>query len=597
MGLEKKDEAGKIDFGHNLKIYLSFAKKYKWYFLIIIFARILIESVNIATSWFFKYIVDRGTKFSGGIITNSVFIQALIFIAAIYAIFSISKFVSQFFYLHYTNRLETGLIADIKRHFFNYLISLDYEFHTSHKTGSIISKLARIGGAVERFTDVFVFNFAPLIFQIIISFFSLAYFSWVPAVITLATILLFVSFSFVMQRMQEKSNMEANNTEDFEKANMADIFTNIESIRYFGKERAIKRKFFGFSENTKNATLKNWNYSRWTESVQSLILSLGTFAIIYFSVLEFLKGKETLGTLVFVYGVFSSLFGTLYSFFWGIRGFYRSMADFQSLFQYDKFESKVLDKTDAKEAKIRNGDIEFQNVSFSYGSRKIFENFNLKIPKNKKVALVGHSGSGKSTLVKLLYRLYDVEEGKILIDGNDLREFKQESLRNEMSIVPQECILFDDTIYNNIAFSKPDAKREEVIRAMKFAQIDKIIEEFPNKENTIVGERGIKLSGGEKQRVSIARAILANKKILVLDEATSSLDSKTEFDIRQYLDELMKGRTNIIIAHRLSTIMKADIIVVMDKGKIAQIGNHESLINKPGLYQKLWDMQKGGYIK
>jgi ABC-type multidrug transport system fused ATPase/permease subunit len=273
------------------------------------------------------------------------------------------------------------------------------------------------------------------------------------------------------------------------------------------------------------------------------------------------------------------------------------MADFEVLFFYAKLKNKIKDKKNAEELKIRDGEIVFNNISFNYGRRKIFHNFNLVIPKNKKVALVGHSGCGKTTLVKLLYRLYDVDSGAILIDGNNIKDFKQESLRSEMSIVPQECILFDDTVYNNVAFSKQGATKEEIMKAIRFAQLDKIIKNFPNKEKTIVGERGVRLSGGEKQRVSIARAILANKKVLVLDEATSSLDSQTEHDIQSDLEELMQGRTSIIIAHRLSTIMKADKIIVMKNGKIVQEGTHQQLIKKEGEYRHLWGLQKGGYIK
>jgi ATP-binding cassette subfamily B protein len=199
--------------------------------------------------------------------------------------------------------------------------------------------------------------------------------------------------------------------------------------------------------------------------------------------------------------------------------------------------------------------------------------------------------------VKLLYRLYDVDRGNILIDGKNIRKFKQESLRSELSIVPQECILFDDTIYNNIKFSNPNASDKQIRKAMKFAQLDKLIESFPKKEKTIVGERGVRLSGGEKQRVSIARALLADKDILILDEATSALDSKTEHEIQKDLEKLMKGKTSIIIAHRLSTIMKADKIVVMDNGKIVQFGKHKDLIKKKGLYKELWDLQKGGFIE
>ena len=280
----------------------------------------------------------------------------------------------------------------------------------------------------------------------------------------------------------------------------------------------------------------------------------------------------------------------------GLRGYNRSIADFHDLFQYGKVENEIKDKPNAENLEIKQGEIEFKNIQFRYHERAFFNNFNLIVPKNKKVALVGYSGSGKSTIVNLLYRLYDLEKGEITIDGIDIKDVKQESLRSEMSIVPQECVLFDDTIYNNVLFSNPKASRKEVLQAIKFAQLDKVIANFPYNENTIVGERGVKLSGGEKQRVSIARAILANKKILVLDEATSSLDSKTEHEIQQDLQKLMQNRTSLIIAHRLSTIMNADFIVVLDKGKIVQQGTHSQLINKPGTYRELWTLQKGGYL-
>ena len=313
--------------------------------------------------------------------------------------------------------------------------------------------------------------------------------------------------------------------------------------------------------------------------------------------MQFLNYEMSLGTIVFIYTAYGSLVGNMFGFVWGMRGFSRAMADFEYLFEYGKSKNEIKDKPGAKNLNIEKGEIEFKDVSFKYGKRNLFDGFNLKIKPNQKVAFVGHSGCGKTTLIKLLYRFYDLNYGEIKIDGESIGDFKQESLRSEMSIVPQEAILFDDTIYNNVSFSNPKASQRAVMQAMKFAQLDKIVNEFPKKEKTIVGERGIKLSGGEKQRVSIARAILANKKILVLDEATSSLDSQTEHEIQQDFERLMKGRTNIIIAHRLSTIMNADKIVVLDKGKIVQMGTHRQLINQQGRYKQLWNLQKGGYIR
>ena len=426
---------------------------------------------------------------------------------------------------------------------------------------------------------------------------SLIYFDLLSAIIILVTMVLFIGYSLIVQSVQQKANLKENLTEDIEKGNMADFFTNVDSIKYFGKENDIKQKYVNLTESTRKAALKSWDFWKWIDTGQGVILGIGTFLLIYFPMIKFLNGEMTLGTVVFIYTVFGNLMGPLYGFVSGVRGFYRQMADFQSLFEYNKIENDIKDKPDAKKLKIKEGNIEFRNVSFNYHERMLFNQLNLKIDKNKKIALVGHSGSGKTTLVKLLYRFYDIDSVNILVDGEDIRDFKQESLRGELSIVPQDCVLFDDTIYNNIAFANPRASREEVLKAIKFAQLDKVIKDFPYGENTVVGERGVKLSGGEKQRVSIARAILANKKVLILDEATSSLDSETEHEIQSDFKRLMAGRTSIIIAHRLSTIMGADMIVVFEHGKIVQTGTHNQLIKQEGQYRRLWHLQKGGYIK
>ena len=558
---------------------------------------LLNESLSVGDKFLFKVLVDKGTDFEKGILDSSVFIKTVLIVALIFVSLLVARTIVQWLRLHFINRLEAKLVLDLKQKFFNHLISLSHSFHTSHKTGSLISRLSRGSRAIERLTDTIIFDFAPLIFQLIVASISLAFLDFTSAVIITIVFVVFIIFNYYMQKLQESSNVRANKIEDIEKANIGDIFTNVDSIKYFGKEKAIKNKFEKLATNTKNAALKHWNYFRWLDAGQRIILGLGTFFIMYFSLVKFWEGDLSLGTLVFIYTIYLNLMGPLHSFTHGIRDFFRIMADFESLFQYGKIEQEVKDKLGAKKLEIEKGEVDFNRISFNYGKRKIFSDLNLKIRKNEKVALVGHSGSGKTTLVKLLYRFYDVNSGEIIIDGRDIREFQQESLRGEMSIVPQECVLFDDTVYNNVAFSNPRASREEVLKAIRFAQLDKIIEKFPNKEDTIVGERGVKLSGGEKQRVSIARAILADKKVLVLDEATSSLDSETEHEIQKDLQKLMEGRTSIIIAHRLSTIMRADRIVVMKNGKIIQEGKHSKLIEEPGEYRKLWSLQRGGYLR
>jgi len=587
----------KVNSKRNLSEYWSFVKEYKLIVFGILFMVFITELSMIVPKFLFREIIDRGTEFVSGVIQMNVFVKILLIILVIYVITSLIELASIWLRTQFSMMLDSKIIQNIKLKYFNHIIDLDHEFHTNHKTGSLISRVSRGANASESMTDTVVFSFAPFIIQLIISGISIIYFSLIPALIVLGITITFIIYNFIMQRAQQELREDYNKQEDIEKGNLADFFTNISSIKYFGKEKLIKSKFEKLTENTKKKQLKFWGFYRWFDTGQIFIIILGTILVLYFPLLQFLNNQISLGTVSFIYTTYLSLIGSMWGFVHGMRNYSRAMADFEDLFNYKDFENKINENPNAKKAEIKNGEIQFRNVGFKYGKRTLFENFNLKIPNNKKVALVGHSGCGKTTLVKLLYRLYDVDDGEILIDNKNINQFKQESLRGEMSIVPQEAILFDDTIYNNIAFSNPNASREEVLTAIKFAQLDKIIKDFPKKENTIVGERGVKLSGGEKQRVSIARAILANKKILVLDEATSALDSKTESEIQKDLAKLMEGRTSIIIAHRLSTIMKADKIVVMKKGQIIQTGTHNQLIKQQGQYKRLWNLQKGGYIK
>lgn len=595
----KKNKKGewKIDFKYNLRLYFSMLKNYKILTVGLLIIILVLQASHVLDKYLFKEIIDRGTEFTNGTLSNGAFIHILLIIAGIYIVIHTINVILRWLHLHLINHLDGSLMLDLKKKFFNHLVHLSYNFHTSNKTGTLISRLIRSGGAIERMTDVLVFNFVPIVFQVIVTSLSLLYFDVFSAITVLVIVVIFMAFSLFINQAQQKSKLKANDAEDFEKGNISDIFTNIESVKYFGKEKNIKNKYARIGLATKRAMIANWNYFRWLSAGHSLILVAGTFMIVYFPLIKMLNGAMSIGSLVFIYTVYGNLFAYLFGFDHGIRNYYRAMADFESLFQYYKIRNEIEDKSDAKVLKVKQGTIEFRNIGFKYKKKKILNNFDLRIKKNQKIALVGPSGSGKTTIIRLLYRLFDVDEGAILIDGKNINEFKQESLRSELSIVPQECVLFDDTICNNIMFSRPNAKKEDVKKASKFAQLDEIISELPLKDKTIVGERGVKLSGGEKQRVSIARAILANKKILVMDEATSALDSETEHEIQKDLEKLMQGRTSIIIAHRLSTIMKADVIVVMDKGKIVQKGTHNQLIKTKGMYKTLWNLQKGGYIK
>lgn len=571
----KTKSGEKINFKQNFKEYLSYLKNYKLLIFLLVSVVLLTELKLIADRYIFKIIVDKGTDFSAGKLLAGDFLLILTVIGIIYVLIILFNTFLNWAEIHLLNRLDASTVYDLKQKYFKHILRLDNSFHTTHKTGSLISRLTRGGSAMERMNDSIIFQFGPLILELIMSIIALLYLDKIIALIIFVIIILFVSFSYIRQRMSDKSNIIANKTEDIEKGNIADFFTNIDSIRHYGKEDYIESRYNSLSTKTRKKAIIRDDYYRLTNAGQAFILTSGTLFLIYISISNFLNGQITLGTLTFIYTTYLGLMGPMSGFVSGIRNFSRAMADFQELFEYGKFQNAIKDKPRAEKINIKYGKIEFRNVSFNYGKRKIFENFNLKINANEKVALVGHSGSGKTTLVKLLYRLYDVDLGGIFIDDTDIKNFKQEFVRSELSIVPQECVLFDDTIFNNIKFSKPNASSAEVMRAIRFAQLDKVIKLFPNKENTVVGERGVKLSGGEKQRVSIARAILADKKILVLDEATSSLDSETEHEIQKDLKRLLEGRTAIMIAHRLSTIMSADKIVVMKNGKIVQMGKHQ----------------------
>jgi ATP-binding cassette, subfamily B, heavy metal transporter len=594
---KKKENRKKIDFGYNLREYWSILRNYKVLLFGLLFFVFLIELGHIVSKFLFKIIIDEGTLFASGELGYQEFVFILMIVVGVYLFSNLIQIISVWLRSHFLSIMETNMMQDLKTKYFGHILGLDHNFHTSHKTGSLISRLIRGSSAIERVTDVIAFNFTPLIIQLTLVAFSLLFFSVASAITVAIVAVSFITFSYFIQRAQQASRLETIRAEDREKANVSDVFMNIDSVKYFGKSGLIRNRFKSLTNISKIAHLKNWGYFRWMISGQILIVVIGTYFLLYFPLMKFLAGEITLGTIVFIYTIYGNLMGPMWGFVHGMQAFYRSMADFQDLFEYGKIEKDIKDKPGSKNMKILHGDIEFKDIDFRYSNRKIFNKFNLKVPKNKKVALVGHSGCGKSTLVNLLYRLYDVESGAILVDGKDIRDFKQESVRSEMAIVPQEAVLFDDTIWNNIKFSNPGASKDEVRKAIRFAQLDKIIKEMPKQENTIVGERGVKLSGGEKQRVSIARALLANKKILVLDEATSALDSETEHEIQKDLARLMEGRTSIIIAHRLSTIMHADKIIVMKRGKIVQSGTHRQLINQHGEYKKLWNLQKGGYIK
>ena len=380
---------------------------------------------------------------------------------------------------------------------------------------------------------------------------------------------------------------------------LSDNIINYISVKLFNGYRRESKNFKNVSNDQAQKTLLTWRLDNIANIVHHLLIFLVEFAAFYYTILLWQKGLAPIGTFVlvqtYIIGISHHLWGVGRMF----RGIYQAMADSKEMVEILETPHRIKDIPGAKILQKAAGKIEFRDVVFGFqGDRVILKNLNLTINAGEQVAIVGSSGAGKTTLTGLLLRLFDSISGKILIDGNNIQEITQESLRQNISLVPQDPTLFHRSILENIRYSRPEASDEEVIAAARMAHCDKFIERMPAGYQTLVGERGVKLSGGERQRVAIARAILKRAPILILDEATSSLDSKSEALIQDALNALMKDQTVIAIAHRLSTIRKMDRVVVIKNGKVAEEGKHSSLIRKKdGIYRKLWRLQSAGFIK
>ncbi len=585
----------KVNFIENFKLFWKVARHEKKWVFILLFLALFVEVLMIADNLLIKWIVDYGNGYIAGDYLGSEILR--IFLIILSAFFGLVVFRSgiRFLQIHSRNRLMSRVDADVKKKYFNKVLDFDYDFHTQNKSGELISKLDRGSRGCVSLTELVTQRlFAPF-FGLIVVLFSIAYFDLVPALITVGVGLIILIFSWRIFNKQAKAKLKYNDFLDKEKGFISNIFSGFESIKFFGKEKKVKNKYSNYVENEKNSFVKFNDYYRSYNVLMSFTLGVGTILLLYFSLRSFVAGRISIGTVVFIFTTFGRMIAPIVNLSDSLRNFNESLSDVQALFGYDKIKSKIKDLPNAKDLKVSMGEIEFRDVSFYYGKNnktKLFEDLNFKVGENESLAIVGTSGSGKTSLMRLLFRFYDPVKGKILIDRKDIKQVKQDSLREQLAIVPQEPILFNDTIYNNIKFSKSSAKREEIYEALRLSSAYDFVSKLPKKENTLVGERGIRLSGGEKQRIAIARALLANKKIIILDEPTSSLDLETENKIQKGINNLLKYKTAIIIAHRLSTIKDVDRIIVLKNGKIVEQGNHYDLLSKKGEYARLWEYQK-----
>jgi ATP-binding cassette subfamily B protein len=419
------------------------------------------------------------------------------------------------------------------------------------------------------------------------------YFNFGYVVILLVTIAAYMWFTFAASERRIAIRREMNESDTDANTKAIDSLLNFETVKYFGNEDTESRRFDTAMERYERAAVKTYASLGFLNTGQALIFTIGMTIVMWLSARGVIAGTHTIGDFVMINAMLIQLYMPLNFMGMVYREIKQGLVDLETMFALLGESAEVEDKPGAKPLKVLQGDIRFDNVSFAYDrDRPILKNVSFEVPAGKMVAIVGPSGAGKSTISRILFRFYDIGAGSVTIDGQDIRDVTQKSLRAAIGVVPQDTVLFNDTIMYNIRYGRPDASDEDVIAAAKLAQIDDFVRTLPQGYKTMVGERGLKLSGGEKQRVAIARTLLKAPPILILDEATSALDSHTEKEIQDALDRATQDRTTLVIAHRLSTIVHANNIVVLDKGEVVEQGSHAELIAKGGLYASLWSRQR-----
>jgi len=477
---------------------------------------------------------------------------------------------------------------------FKHLHSLDMDFHLSRKTGGLSRDIERGTNGISFLMRFLLFNIVPTLLEItLVAFILLFNYGWEFAFIIVVSVVCYgflsvivtdwrTSFVRAMNEMDNKSNTYA-----------LDSLLNFETVKYFTSEQHDAVEYDRNLADLEQARMRNRLSLVALNSGQAVIVSISITLIMILAAHRVVIGEMTLGDLVLVNAFMLQLFIPLNFLGFVYREIKRALADVEHMFSLLRREPVISDVENADQMLITGGEVEFSGVDFSYKSdRRILTDISFKIPKGKKVAIVGPSGSGKSTIARLLFRFYDIDNGSIRIDGQDIRSVTQHSLRRTIGIVPQDAVLFNNTIYHNIAYGCPDATEPEVKAAAQMAHLDEFIEQLPQGYQTLVGERGLKVSGGEKQRIAIARMLLKNPAIMVFDEATSSLDSTAEQAILKALREVATNRTTLVIAHRLSTIVDADSIVVIRHGRIVEQGSHHYLLEHNGVYAKMWELQQ-----
>lgn len=568
----------------------------RWSFFVSIILVLAVQIVRIFIPLFYKKFFDilgGSTNVAADVaaLTQIIFVVLIIHMAD-WTVMRVAIFIFE--------TMEAKVIAKLKQNSFNYMIGHSHSFFANSFTGSLVQKVNRFSRAFESLVDSLTFNLIPLIVIMVGSIWVTWTVFPTVAYILIIWVMLITAASITYSSWKLKYDKAVAESDSKTTGYLADAITNNNPVSFFTGHNYEMSGFKNVSEDQVRKTLISWRLGEIIDGLQVLLIFLVEFFVFYFAIKYWSQGLITVGTFVLAQTYIIGLANQLWNVNRIIRTVYQALADSKEMVEILLTPHEIKDLSNASKLEIKNGEIEFKNVSFGFkDENKILNNLNLKIKPKEKLALVGHSGSGKTTFVRLIMRLYNINSGEILIDNQDISKVTQESLREQISFVPQDPVLFHRSLLENIRYGRRDATDEEVKEASKLAHCDEFIENLPLKYDTLVGERGIKLSGGERQRVAIARAILKKAPILIFDEATSSLDSYSESLIQDALENLMKSSTTIIIAHRLSTVKKMDRIIVMDKGEIVEDGTHEKLLdanNGNHLYKKLWDLQVGGFL-
>ena len=485
-------------------------------------------------------------------------------------------------------------VRSLAKRTFRHLHALSLRFHLERRTGGLNRVIERGVTGVDTIVRMAILNSIPTVVELVMICGLVAYyFGWIYVVVVFLTVAFYVTFTFWAseRRISIRRDMNESDTEAHSKA--VDSLLNYETVKYFGNEELEARRFDSSMARYEKAAIRTYTSLGALNSGQAIIFTLGTVVCMLLAARDVTSGALTIGGFVMINAILMQLYVPLNFMGMVYREIKQGLIDIETMFALLHETPEIVDRPGAKPLRAKRGEIKFDNVSFAYDpERPILKDVSFEVPAGKMVAIVGPSGAGKSTISRILFRFYELSSGRVTIDGQNIRDVTQASLRAAIGMVPQDTVLFNDTIEYNIRYGRPEASDSKVREAARLAQIHAFILTLPQGYDALVGERGLKLSGGEKQRVAIARTILKAPPILLLDEATSALDSHTEKEIQDALERVSRNRSTLVIAHRLSTIVGADEIIVLDQGEIVERGNHHQLLARGGLYASMWNRQR-----